>query len=281
MAAVMAVLDNGLTEGIVETVIKKDTGLDDIVKNYDPVVDAATPIQTSGINVLHNLLVKYQILLRDQDILQQLRWMQDKPQRMPMMRERYLIDEILSPEEINAFVQATIPFEQHVNYAYATGLVCSTLIQNSYDHGHNDFVLATGTQLENLLESVTATYKNPLRIVIDGSVGWNFAAFSKYLQCTVTGNVGWNCAMSAQNSAFTFQRSVGGSCGGSLMISKVPARGCTFDIYGKITQPEDATAAEDCIFQFHDRNAAEEAWWMKPKNRVVYIDAAGKKEVME
>ena len=83
------------------------------------------------------------------------------------------ITETVTPADITAFLQTTIKHEQHNEYCWRTGLFISKLMQNSYEAGHNDFILNTTAlkEIHNLGCDLTGTEERLIKLTIIGNTG--------------------------------------------------------------------------------------------------------------
>ena len=140
------------------------------------------------------------------------------------------ISDILSSEEINAFLQTTIQFEEHKQYAKNTGLFISKLIQNSYNAGNTEFTLNTNVisnPLIYLCAYLEAIEKNKLVISITGDVGDLLGWASYNCTYTVTGNVGYWLGYNSNNCIYTVTGNVGDELGQY-------SNNCTYSVTGNV-----------------------------------------------
>jgi len=114
------------------------------------------------------------------------------------------ISDILTPNQINAFLQQTILCENRPNYSNSTGLFISQLIQNSYDSGSNNFTLDS-TELREIVDlgfKNQGTPDRPIEITITGNTGGKCGFHSKNAIFNITGNTKGSCGGYAENSMF-------------------------------------------------------------------------------
>lgn len=192
--------------------IKKGSGsIDDVIRGYA----AQSPEErleekTTGGNILDGVMRKYEEVLEKEYNTGEL--------------DDYLksITDILTPHQINSFLQATISKEQHENYQENTGHFISRLIQNSYNAGHNDFTLNT-TNLKpiHLIGfKLKGKSRNKIRITTRGNAGdqWGqqsenceyniqgnteqIAALSRNCECNIQGNIIEPCGWGSQHSTY-------------------------------------------------------------------------------
>jgi len=127
---------------------------------------------------------------------------------------RPILTQILTPEQVNTFLQTTVKYEKHKNYTDSTGLFISRLIQNSYDHGYNSFTLDTTALKEiDTIGYIKGTPRNPIEITIIGNTGNVCGYRTKYITFNITGNIGHNCGFESRNSTFNITGNVGSLCG--------------------------------------------------------------------
>lgn len=140
--------------------------------------------------------------------------------------------EILSPLEINLFLQKLIQSESNPSDSYI-GFFLSKLIQTSYDAGYSNFVLTTGDAPINMLGyQLKGTSERKLEMIVKGNVGWrcgNDAThclfsieggagdlcgdYSSYSIFSVKGHVEHYCGSGSEHSVFSLEQGVGNNCG--------------------------------------------------------------------
>ena len=154
------------------------------------------------------LLQKYESFLKNYEIT-------------PTARLLEPVTEVLLPDQINSFLQATINYENYPHYAF-TGQFVAWLIQNSYDAGHNDFHLETNhltTPLSYLgsaidkssllritslppLRLLKGSKERMLRIEILGNAGILLGNDATHVAYKCSGNVATSCADKATYCSF-------------------------------------------------------------------------------
>ena len=92
----------------------------------------------------------------------------------------------LTPKEINAFLRSTIKYEhldEYNNYrgSMATGRFINSLIGQSYDAGHNDFILNCKSLplISFLGSSLKADQERQLNLTVEGDV---YTAFGNWIE---------------------------------------------------------------------------------------------------
>lgn len=132
------------------------------------------------------------------------------------------VTEVFSPVDINLFLQSTSQYEGHGNYTMATGRFISLLIQNSFNSGHNNFVLDVQNlkPLDCLGSELVGYKKNQLRLTTIGDVGCDCGMLVNHVQLTfpsvldrcgkyanhsqfIIGTARDACGVEADNSHFT------------------------------------------------------------------------------
>ncbi|MBI2669407.1 hypothetical protein HYX14_06210 [Candidatus Woesearchaeota archaeon] len=202
--------------------LRRGGGLDDVVRGMKPQKpEEVKPIETVGEHPFSALLEKYKAFLDDRTYGDHHKKNAD-------------LTDILNPEHINAFLQSTVIHENHEKYKERTGLFLNSLLQNSYDAGHNDFQLNTKSTkpLDYLGAFLEGTKEKPIRLTITGNVGdWcgqestngiytlngNVGEWcgwgSTYGTYMITGDVGRRCGYYSTNGIYTINGNVGASCG--------------------------------------------------------------------
>ena len=153
---------------------------------------------------------------------------------------------VLTPMQISLFVQRLK--KQATGWQYfheLTGYFISRLIQDSYENGHNNFVLNVGdSEIYNLIR-LQGTEENPLKLKIVGDAGSWFGYQSKHCEYDIDGDVGENCGNESRNSIYRIKGNINTD-------SAEFARECIFEIEGKpLFQGKSqgwAGSAKDCKF---------------------------------
>jgi len=125
------------------------------------------------------------------------------------------IKTVLEPEQINTFLQATIPFETHKNYAENTGYFITKLIQNSYNAGHNRFKLGTKVLTKRIKDigwQLKGKEGKPLELLVEGDVGNWCGTEAEYSTISIAGNAGDWCGAMAKYLSLSIEGDVGNDC---------------------------------------------------------------------
>jgi len=135
---------------------------------------------------------------------------------------------ILTPEQINTFLQATIPYEAHKNYAENTGYFITKLIQNSYDAGNNGFKLNTNTlptAINYIGLKLEGKKDKPLELLVEGDVGYLCGYAAKYSTISIAGDAGNWCGAEAKHSKINIAGDAGNWCGDGAKYSTISIAG--------------------------------------------------------
>ena len=111
---------------------------------------------------------------------------------------------ILSPVEINSFLQATRQYGDHKDYSWKTGFFLSHLILNSYRVGYNHFTLQTESLplISGIGENIGGVKANPLSIFVQGNTGFFYGRHARYASFSCNGAVGEWSGSAAYHSNF-------------------------------------------------------------------------------
>lgn len=184
-------------------------GIDDLVSRYTSgQVEEERAVATVGENKFYALLDKYKEFLGNCEY--QKSWNAGGnifSQWLSQWGKDYIRNpstDILSPAEINLFLQETIPFEESEDYE-ATGIFVTRLIQSSYNAGHNDFKLTTTNlkKLNRVGAFLEGKEGNPLILSIDGDVGEKCCLEARNVNFTIYGNLEAEFAEQSVQSSFT------------------------------------------------------------------------------
>ena len=158
------------------------------------------------------------------------------------------ITEVLTPSEINSFLQTTQQFGGHQNYSWCTGRILSILLQNSYNKGYNHFNLET------------------INLPRISGIGYLIGKEENHLVLSVQGDVG-NVGRRIQYSIFTINGVVEGGFGAHALNS-------TF-IFNGPNRGDLGFGAEDCTFKtpiWDNIQKMKEIIQINRGNTLIYID---------
>ncbi len=152
---------------------------------------------------------------------------------------------ILTPKEIDDFLQDTNYFKDHENYRKKTGIFISQLIQTSYNAGNNNFNLNTENlnKIDELCVDIKGEKEKPIKINIKGDSGEFLGLTSTYCIYNIEGNMVGGCGLESENNIFHIKGTIGYGLGAA-------SENCTFHIFG---EPDHGTgdSALNCIFNIH------------------------------
>lgn len=203
-------------------------GIEGIIEAYRPgKIEEERKIEVIGEDKFAGLLKKYEQILSIEDYLKDNTFFK-------IVWEK--ITEILTPGEINCFLQATIKYEnekKYSNYSYDTGLVITRLMYNSYLQRHNNFYLDTVDLLpiDCIGYKVEGTKERQLLVTINGEAGSDLGRESRYLTINVKGNAP-GCGYYSKNSIFDIEGDAGDSCGKESKNSIFNIKGNTEGRFG-------------------------------------------------
>jgi len=178
---------------------------------------------------------------------------------------RFLHDfepELLTPNQINTLLQKIIQEtpKQKMEH-YITGMIITQIIQESYEKGHNKFMLTTkDTRIQNIGHSLKGTPENPVRISIQGNTGNQLGYHSKKCRYDINGNTEKDCGTHSKNCKYNIQGNVTELCGdGSrncIFLIKGNAKeflgdnstNCKYYIKGNLKGNFHAFESKDCTF---------------------------------
>lgn len=141
------------------------------------------------------------------------------------------VDDVLTPEEIDAFFCATSVYCDSRYYYDMTGLFLSKLLQNSYDAGNNDFNLNTkaiSLSINNVARGIRGKLEEAVRIYITGSAGNMLGSDSTRISVKVSEDVHDQCGCNSIQSFFEIKGDSGWSTGSM-------SKGSVFNVKGVIS----------------------------------------------
>ncbi|MFH1638129.1 MAG: hypothetical protein ABIB71_06910 [Candidatus Woesearchaeota archaeon] len=113
------------------------------------------------------------------------------------------VNSVLSPRQINNFLQATIKYENYHNYDWNTGFFITRLIQNSHDAENNKFTLNTkalSKDINGIGYKLKGRGNNVLEIIVDGDAGHGCGYEAENIgKLHIAGNVGDSFGYMAEN----------------------------------------------------------------------------------
>ncbi|MFH1637430.1 MAG: hypothetical protein ABIB71_03325 [Candidatus Woesearchaeota archaeon] len=163
--------------------------------------------------------------------------------------EEEAINSILTPGQINSFLQATMRYEDHKNYSENTGFFITRLIQNSHNAGNNKFTLNTRTlskEIDWLGFELKGSNDRLLEIIVGGNVGHSCGEVAKNIrglyiggnagnwcgyeaenigELYIGGNAGYHCGGESRHSVISISGNAGYSCGEESKYSVISISG--------------------------------------------------------
>ena len=198
--------------------------LDRILEGLNPdSVEEKKRIKVQGGNKLARVCRKYEQFYKIDQHFSNIQWQlkKDRFVRNPRYRFHGLrLPEVLSPVEINSFVQSKLDVELDFDTRFKSELFLSKLIQNSYAAGFQDFKLLLDKPNWSFPWYLLGNFSNPLKMAIHGSLsshgygveGVNTTLYgnvfrienmqSSFLE--VYGDVGFESCNNARDSTFIF-----------------------------------------------------------------------------
>ncbi|MBI4453216.1 hypothetical protein HY636_01080 [Candidatus Woesearchaeota archaeon] len=180
-----------------------DDGLDDLIRGYTARrPDERKEIEVVGEHKFGEVLRKYERCLEMNAEYK----LEDPAKAYDYIKEN--VKEVLTPADINAFLQATIIYEDNKWYSRRTGEFISQLIQNSYEAGYNNFILNTTKSIIYLGLELKGCPERRISVYIDGDTGIFCGEKASYSSFIINGNMdGGGCTL-ANNSAFTINGTI-------------------------------------------------------------------------
>ena len=129
------------------------------------------------------------------------------------------VQKVLSPCDINIFLQQTREYENHKNYRQNTGLFVTRLIQNSCKAGNNDFELDLKSlkPIDYLAFEISGTKERRVSITVKGRAGDLCGSRAKYSTFIIE-EAERQLGFEVEHSTFTIGRA-GDGCGSGAMYS--------------------------------------------------------------
>jgi hypothetical protein len=186
---------------------KGKNGIDDVVRGHSgQVVDSERRLESTADAEFEELLKVYDQVLYTGEFI-------DGKRRQEYVR--FMVNDVLTPSEINSFLQATKPWQEKEVYKNWTGRVISQLIQNSYDAGHNDFVLNTKdlAPISVIATEVVGKDDDHVRLWVEGGVGSSCGLESEYLTINIAGDAATHLGEKSKHSTFNVEGSAESYCG--------------------------------------------------------------------
>ena len=253
---------------------KKGIGLADIIQRYKLIPpEIQKPVQTAGIPAFFPILFpKYVEAMLE---------MKDRPYvsagDVGRMQQIFSdIDEIYKPDMINSFLQATRGFCGSPHYSTSTGIIVSTLIQQSYLAGNNNFELETAylTVAPAIAYELLGKKGNPIRLIVRGDTGESVGVQAQDVDITIHGSAR-NLAQYAHRIIIDVFGNVEGMIGYNTFDS-------IFTIHGEVqTECIHLLSAHGCVIESTDRKTVEMLQRViESFNQIIFVHPDGRKEIL-
>ena len=234
-------LNNGSDDGL-------DNGLDDLIRRHT----ARKPEKRRDIKVSRNRSNKLKSLL---SMYEQYLTIEGIPQ-MEFVWRNLENKVVLTPSEINAFLQMTMEFEDYERNSASDGVghFITALIQNSYNAGHNNFVLYTSNlreKTDKLGWFTKGKSKRLINIKIFGDLGNHCFENGEYLSVEIYGNVGSSCGSCVKYSTLRIEGNADEWCGTNAEYSSVIINGNAKDKCGHNANSSSFVIKGYVIFDIH------------------------------
>ena len=234
-------LNNGLDDGL-------DDGLGDLIRRHT----AQKPEKRRDIKVSRNRSNKLKSLL---SMYEQYLTIEGIPQ-MEFVWRNLENKVVLTPSEINAFLQMTMEVEDYERSSASDGVghFITALIQNSYNAGHNNFVLYTSNlreKTDKLGWFTKGKSKRLINIKIFGDLGNHCFENGEYLSVEIYGNVGSSCGSCVKYSTLRIEGNADEWCGTNAEYSSVIINGNAKDKCGHNANSSSFVIKGYVIFDIH------------------------------
>ncbi len=253
-----------------EVEVIKRKGIDSLVRGYSP--GKVEEEKKTSVVLNHDskqLLAKYEQML------------QHKEDTYSYDEDDILgITEILTPFQINAFLQLTLFHKTRRWYGVTVGTFINKLIRNSYTKGHNDFYLNV-TAPFNSLGLEWKGHESRLSILVLGDINDHCGDRGRDLDIKIDGNARHWLGYGSINSSFQVQGKVGSYCA-------FLAHGSTFTFYSDVLQ-RCGERSKLCTFKATKESSLHRLLDIIPSqiegrpsgNRVIFIHADSREEMIK
>ncbi len=247
---------------------KKGQGLEELLAKIEPqpveeIVQREMPL--TGISTL---LEKYQALLKENiNDAHEVAYTLHRKSSLHRELEQQ-VKEILTPTELAVFLQSTMLHEEDENYARATGLFLTVLIQNSYRAGGNNFILPFHNlpAPEDVGLFLRGDGENPIVITLQGT-GQSVGNFSQNVVYKIEGNAKYRFGQKTNATYIITRNLISFSC-------HQEAAGVTFKVYKK-------KALQKLLKITRDQNPEIPPYPEVPEgNRIYFVKTTGEEVIM-
>lgn len=182
---------------IKSTEAKKGQGIADLLRSYSPQLpEEIRTAARDSTSIIEQTLKIFEPCLEPELDLDEVRTMAEKEAG------------ILTPREIDLFLQASINYDENRWYGGAMGIFISVLMKKSYETGYKEFILKTRS-LTSRLHNLWSEPNSPgINLTVDGPVGQYFGSFARDSYLLAKGNVDESPGGNAKNCTFEFEGEV-------------------------------------------------------------------------
>ena len=183
-----------------------------------------------------------------------------------------------TPAEINVFVQSNPQFEKQKNNINIFSPFVTRLLQNSYDQGHNNFMIPQNTLSKTVWhgfgQMLTGQKEKPLQIELCADMEADFMHGATYVHAKLVGNALDYFGGSAQYSTL--------EATGIVETCAEKAEESTFiinEVLNANWESEDVPIR--CIFKTHNPKTKQSLVQNLPSgNRIIYVHSNGKEQIV-
>ena len=266
------------------TEIKKGKGIDGVIRDITPgrVEDERELVVVGGVD-FSQLMENYRKFLGDEGHDEFSK--KFKPAGVKI---------VLTPLQVNSFLQSTVIYEDHERYNNITGLFISSCILKSYNAGNTKFMLDTRNlpEINNIGNLLRAEKGRRITIDVFGDVGIFLGIDSAYVTYSVHGNVAVFGAYNAHYQRYTVYGDVDERFGLEAVFSSFDLKGETGSnsfskaAHSRITvyknvKNDFGRESSDCVYRTPDKSVLQRLLAVVPeRNDVVFIDENGRQQMV-
>ncbi len=187
--------------------------------------------QTKQVSEISDLIAEYEKILENDEAND----ISFKTEKIYLKDESIEKTDFLKPEEIDNFLQRTILYENHKNYAITTGIFITKLIQESnFYGGFTEFNINTNNltrSIERLGDTLVPRYDN-ITINILGDAGIKLGINSTRCEYNVKGSVREFCGAHSKKCSFNIEKDAGINTGFHSKFSRYVVKGNAHSSFG-------------------------------------------------
>lgn len=247
---------------------KKGRGIEEVIEGLTPQGLEETKeavVSGSTSKVISSVLQLYHSYLQD------VRELNTQAFFNPDLKTETKDVDILTPAEINAFLQLSIMYEDHPDQDLCLGNFLGKLIRRSYLAGFNDFFLqCESSNLVHYLDQLKGCEKNPIRIAVYGDLGSGNFDLSRQVDTVLYGNCESAPGREAEDCTFYIKEEV---------LGRLP--GMVFWPFQGTLWWDDKAERTHCTFKTNNPNlAAAMQNTVPPGNRIIFVKNDGTKTIL-